>query len=121
LNLSNAIYYYTGKNKILQEIIIFKYSNLWRFLKEIFADCLPQGAPLVWGGISGSLLFNVSPYYRRSCAILKRKALMELLSSNLLDVHKKTNKDLSLPSKKFQCNALIGLLQARKPTVCQKP
>jgi hypothetical protein len=53
--------------------------------------------------------------------MLKRKALMELLSSNLLDVHKKTNKDLSLPSKKFQHNALLGLLQARKPTVCRKP
>ena len=53
--------------------------------------------------------------------MLKGKALMELLSSNLLDVHKKTNKDLSLPSKKFQRNALLGLLQARKPTVCQTP
>ena len=53
--------------------------------------------------------------------MLKRKALMELLLSNLLDFHKKTNKDLLLPSRKFQHNALIGLLQARKPTVCQKP
>jgi len=84
-------------------------------------DCLPHGALLVWDGISGSLLFNVSPYYTRSCAMLKGKALMELLSSNLLDVHKKVNKDLSLPSKKFQRNALIGLLQAVEPAVCQKP
>jgi len=53
--------------------------------------------------------------------MLKGKALMELLSSNLLDVHKKVNKDLSLPSKKFQRNALIGLLQAVEPAVCQKP
>jgi len=53
--------------------------------------------------------------------MLKRKAPMELLSSNLLDFHKKTNKDLSLPTRKFHRNALIDLLQARKPTVCQKP
>jgi len=52
--------------------------------------------------------------------MLKRKAPMELLSSNLLDFHKKTNKDLSLPTRKFHRNTLMCLLQAVEPAVCQK-
>jgi len=51
--------------------------------------------------------------------MLKRKALMESISSNLHSFLEKINKNLSLPSKKFLRDALIGLLRAGNPIVCQ--
>lgn len=51
--------------------------------------------------------------------MVKRKALMESLSSNLHSFLKKTNQNLSLPDKKFLRDALIGLLRVGQPVVCQ--
>jgi len=51
--------------------------------------------------------------------MLKRKALMESISSNLHSFLKKIGKNLSLPSKKFLRDSLIGLIRSGKPIVCQ--
>ena len=51
--------------------------------------------------------------------MLKRKALMESISSNLYDFLKKISKNLSLPDKKFLRDATIGLLRTGNPIVCQ--
>ena len=51
--------------------------------------------------------------------MLKRKALMESISSNLYNFLKKIGKNLSLPYKKFLRDATIGLLRAGNPIVCQ--
>jgi len=51
--------------------------------------------------------------------MLKRKALMESISSNLHDFLKKISKNLSLPDKKFLRDATIGLLRTGNPIVCQ--
>jgi len=50
---------------------------------------------------------------------LKRKALIESISSNLHSFLKKIDKNLSLPNKKFLRDDLIGILRAGKPIVCQ--
>jgi hypothetical protein len=44
---------------------------------------------------------------------------MESLSSNLHDFLKNVSENLSLPDKKFLRDALIGLIRAGKPIVCQ--
>ena len=51
--------------------------------------------------------------------MLKRKALMESISSNLHSFPKKIGKNLSLPDKKFLRDGFIGLLRAGQPIVCQ--
>ena len=51
--------------------------------------------------------------------MLKRRALMESISSNLHSFLKKMGKNLPLPSKKFLRDATIGLLRAGNPIVCQ--
>ena len=51
--------------------------------------------------------------------MLKRKALIESISSNLHSFLKKIGNNLSLPDKKFLRDALIGLLRCGKPIVCQ--
>ncbi len=51
--------------------------------------------------------------------MVKRKALMEFLSSNLHSFLEKTNQNLSLPDKKFLQYSLLGLLRAGQPIVCQ--
>ncbi len=51
--------------------------------------------------------------------MLKRKALMESVSSNLHNFLKKIGKNLSLPDKKFLRDSLIGLIRCGKPIVCQ--
>lgn len=51
--------------------------------------------------------------------MLKRKALMESVSSNLQSFLKKIGKNLSLPDKKFLRDSIIGLLRCNKPIVCQ--
>jgi hypothetical protein len=51
--------------------------------------------------------------------MLKRKALIESVSSNLHNFLKKIGKNLSLPDKKFLRDGLIGLLRCGKPIVCQ--
>ena len=51
--------------------------------------------------------------------MLKRKALMESVSSNLLTFLKKIGKNLPVPDKKFLRQSLIGLLRCGKPIVCQ--
>ena len=51
--------------------------------------------------------------------MLKRKALMESISSNLHSFLKNIGKNLSLPDKKFLRDAVIGLLRSGKPVVCQ--
>jgi hypothetical protein len=51
--------------------------------------------------------------------MLKRKALMESISSNLHSFLKNIGKNLSLPDKKFLRDAVIGLLRSGKPIVCQ--
>jgi hypothetical protein len=51
--------------------------------------------------------------------MLKRKALMESISSNLHSFLKKIGKNLSLPDKKFLRDGFVGLLRASQPIVCQ--
>ena len=51
--------------------------------------------------------------------MLKRIALMESVSSNLLTFLKKIGKNLSVPDKKFLRDSLIGLIRSGKPIVCQ--
>jgi hypothetical protein len=51
--------------------------------------------------------------------MLKRKALMESISSNLHSFLKSIGKKLSVPDKKFLRDAFIGLLRSGKPIVCQ--
>ena len=51
--------------------------------------------------------------------MLKRKALMESISSNLHNFLKKISKNLSLPDKKFLRDSTIGLIRCGKPVVCQ--
>lgn len=51
--------------------------------------------------------------------MLKRKALMDSISSNLHDFLKKIANNLSVPDKKFLRDSLIGLLRCGKPVVCQ--
>jgi hypothetical protein len=51
--------------------------------------------------------------------MLKRKALMESISSNLHNFLKKIGKNLSVPDKKFLRDSLIGLIRCGKPIVCQ--
>jgi hypothetical protein len=51
--------------------------------------------------------------------MLKRKALMESISSNLHNFLKKIGKNLSVPDKKFLRDGIIGLIRAGKPIVCQ--
>ena len=51
--------------------------------------------------------------------MLKRKALMESISSNLHNFLKKIGKNLSLPDKKFLRDGFIGLIRCGEPIVCQ--
>jgi len=51
--------------------------------------------------------------------MLKRKALMESIASNLHDFLKKIANNLSVPDKKFLRDGLIGLIRCGKPIVCQ--
>jgi len=51
--------------------------------------------------------------------MLKRKALMESVSSNLHSFLKKIGKNLSVPDKKFLRDSTIGLIRCGKPIVCQ--
>jgi hypothetical protein len=51
--------------------------------------------------------------------MLKRKALIESISSNLHGFLKKIAQNLSVPDKKFLRDSLIGLIRCGKPVVCQ--
>ncbi len=51
--------------------------------------------------------------------MLKRRALMESISSNLHGFLKRIANNLSLPDKKFLRDSLVGLLRCGKPIVCQ--
>ena len=51
--------------------------------------------------------------------MLKRKALMESISSNLHGFLKKIAHNLSVPDKKFLRDSLTGLIRCGKPIVCQ--
>ena len=51
--------------------------------------------------------------------MLKRRALMESISSNLHGFLKTIGNNLSVPDKKFLRDSLIGLLRCGKPVVCQ--
>ena len=51
--------------------------------------------------------------------MVKRKALMESLSSNLNSFLKKIGKNLPVPDRKFLKDSFIGLLRAGQPIVCQ--
>jgi hypothetical protein len=51
--------------------------------------------------------------------MVKRKALLEPLSSNLHDFLKEINQHLSVADKKFLRDGLIGLLRCGNPVVCQ--
>jgi len=51
--------------------------------------------------------------------MLKRKALIESISSNLHEFLKKIGNNLSVPDKKFLRDSLVGLLRCGKPIVCQ--
>jgi len=51
--------------------------------------------------------------------MLKRRALMESISSNLHSFLKITANNLSVPDKKFLRDSLIGLLRCGRPIVCQ--
>ena len=51
--------------------------------------------------------------------MLRRRALMESISSNLHGFLKTIGNNLSVPDKKFLRDSLIGLLRCGKPVVCQ--
>jgi len=51
--------------------------------------------------------------------MLKRKALMDSISSNLHGFLKNISNNLPVPSKKFLRDGVIGLLRCGKPVVCQ--
>lgn len=51
--------------------------------------------------------------------MLKRKALIESISSSLHNFLNKIGKKLSVPDKKFLRDSIIGLLRCGKPIVCQ--
>jgi len=51
--------------------------------------------------------------------MLKRKALMDSISSNLHGFLKKIANNLSVPDKKFLRDGLVGLIRCDKPIVCQ--
>ena len=51
--------------------------------------------------------------------MLKRKALMESLSSNLHGFLKNIGKNLSQPDKKFLRDSTVGLIRCGKPVICQ--
>jgi hypothetical protein len=51
--------------------------------------------------------------------MLKRKALMESISSNLYNFLKKISKNLAVPDKKFLRDGFIGLIRCGRPIVCQ--
>jgi hypothetical protein len=51
--------------------------------------------------------------------MLKRKALMESISSNLRNFLKIIGNNLSVPDKKFLRDSTIGLIRCGKPIVCQ--
>jgi hypothetical protein len=51
--------------------------------------------------------------------MVKRRALMESISSNLHNFLKKIGNNLSVPDKKFLRDGFIGLLRYGKPIVCQ--
>jgi hypothetical protein len=51
--------------------------------------------------------------------MLKRKALMESISSNLYNFLKIIGNNLSLPDKKFLRDSTIGLIRCGQPIVCQ--
>ncbi len=51
--------------------------------------------------------------------MLKRRALMESISSNLHGFLKRIGNNLSVPDKKFLRDSLVGLLRCGKPIVCQ--
>ena len=51
--------------------------------------------------------------------MVKRRALMESISSNLHSFLKKIGNNLSVPDKKFLRDSFIGLLRCGKPVVCQ--
>lgn len=51
--------------------------------------------------------------------MLKRRALMESISSNLHGFLKRIGHNLSVPDKKFLRDGLIGLLRCGRPIVCQ--
>jgi len=51
--------------------------------------------------------------------MLKRRALMESISSNLHGFLKRIGNNLSVPDKKFLRDGLIGLLRCGRPIVCQ--
>jgi hypothetical protein len=51
--------------------------------------------------------------------MVKRRALIESISSNVHNFLKETGKNLSLTDKKFLRDGLVGLLRAGQPIVCQ--
>lgn len=51
--------------------------------------------------------------------MLKRKALMESISSNLHNFLKEISNNLSVPDKKFMRDGLVGLLRCGEPVVCK--
>jgi hypothetical protein len=51
--------------------------------------------------------------------MLKRRALMESISSNLHSFVKRISNNLSVPDKKFLRDSLIGLIRCGRPIVCQ--
>jgi len=51
--------------------------------------------------------------------MLKRRALMESISSNLHNYLKKTGNNLSVPDRKFLRDSLVGLIRCGEPIVCQ--
>lgn len=51
--------------------------------------------------------------------MLKRRALMESISSNLHGFLKRIGNNLSVPDQKFLRDGLIGLLRCGRPIVCQ--
>jgi len=51
--------------------------------------------------------------------MLKRRALMESISSNLHNFLEKIGKNLSVPDKKFLRDSTIGLIRCGKPIICQ--
>src|SRR4030042_4674578 len=93
--------------------------KLRAFLDGFLWGRITQGALPVYDDVRGSQRIFINPYYTRRCVMLKRKALMESISSNLHGFLKNIGNNLPVPSKKFLRDGVIGLLRCGKPVVCQ--
>lgn len=68
-----------------------------------------QDAPPMYDDVRDSFKFDINPHYTSRCVMVKRKAIVESLSSDLHSFLEKTNQNLSGPNRKFLRDGLTGL------------